>query len=126
MLTFEYRVCPDVRAQGLGCDFLDVQSPCHPSVEDDTKIFDNIYKWDVPSIQLKVVPMHSMSFREADRLSLPIIDLYVPESETQVKVKVTLRLTVSQSVSLGVEPHVGLMTRYLLIFERLKSKLHCD
>jgi hypothetical protein len=22
MLTFEYRVCPDVRAQGLGCDFL--------------------------------------------------------------------------------------------------------
>jgi hypothetical protein len=23
MLTFEYRVCPDVRAQGLGCDFFD-------------------------------------------------------------------------------------------------------
>jgi hypothetical protein len=33
----------------------------------------------------------------------------------QVKVKVTLRLTVSQSVSLGVEPHLGLMTRYLAI-----------
>jgi hypothetical protein len=33
----------------------------------------------------------------------------------QVKVKVTLRLTVSQSVSLGVEPHLGLMTRYLLL-----------
>jgi hypothetical protein len=33
------------------------------------------------------------------------------------KVKVTLRLTVGQSVSLGVEPHVGLMTRYLLLFE---------
>jgi hypothetical protein len=31
---------------------------------------------------------------------------------SQVKVKVTLRLTVSQSVSLGVEPHLGLMTRY--------------
>jgi hypothetical protein len=30
-------------------------------------------------------------------------------------VKVTLRLTVSQSVSLGVEPHLGLMTRYLLL-----------
>jgi hypothetical protein len=30
---------------------------------------------------------------------------------SQVKVKVTLRLTVSQSVSLGVEPHLGLMTR---------------
>jgi hypothetical protein len=33
------------------------------------------------------------------------------------KVKVTLRLTVSQSVSLGVEPHLGLMTRYLLPFD---------
>jgi hypothetical protein len=33
------------------------------------------------------------------------------------KVKVTLRLTVSQSVSLGVEPHLGLMTRYLLLFD---------
>jgi hypothetical protein len=31
-----------------------------------------------------------------------------------VKVKVTLRLTVSQSVCLGVEPHLGPMTRYLL------------
>jgi hypothetical protein len=34
-----------------------------------------------------------------------------------VKVKVTLRLTVSQSVSLGVEPHLGLMTKYLLRFD---------
>jgi hypothetical protein len=36
---------------------------------------------------------------------------------TQVRVKVTLRLTVSQSVSLGVEPHMGLMTRYLLLLD---------
>jgi hypothetical protein len=35
----------------------------------------------------------------------------------KVKVKVTLRLTVRQSVSLGVEPHLGLMTRYLLLFD---------
>jgi hypothetical protein len=35
----------------------------------------------------------------------------------EVKVKVTLRLTVSQSVSLGVEPHLGLLTRYLLLFD---------
>jgi hypothetical protein len=35
----------------------------------------------------------------------------------KVKVKVTLRLTVSQSVTLGVEPHLGLMTRYLLLFD---------
>jgi hypothetical protein len=36
---------------------------------------------------------------------------------SKVKVKVTLRLTVSQSVSLCVEPHQGLMTRYLLLFD---------
>jgi hypothetical protein len=30
----------------------------------------------------------------------------------KVKVKATSRLTVSQSVSLGAEPHLGLMTRY--------------
>jgi hypothetical protein len=39
----------------------------------------------------------------------------------QVKGKVTLQLTVgqsvSQSVSLGVGPHLGLMTRYLLLFD---------
>jgi hypothetical protein len=33
------------------------------------------------------------------------------------KVKVTLQLTVSQSVSLGVDLHLGLMTRYLLNFD---------
>jgi hypothetical protein len=33
------------------------------------------------------------------------------------KVKVTMRLTVSQSVSLGVVPHLGPMTRYLLLFD---------
>jgi hypothetical protein len=35
----------------------------------------------------------------------------------QLTVKVTLRLTVSQSVSLSVEPHLGLMTRNLLLFD---------
>jgi hypothetical protein len=33
------------------------------------------------------------------------------------QVKVTLRLTISQSLSHGVEPHLGLMTRYLLLFD---------
>jgi hypothetical protein len=28
-----------------------------------------------------------------------------------------LRLTVSQSVSLGVDPHLRLMTRYILLFD---------
>jgi hypothetical protein len=35
----------------------------------------------------------------------------------QVKVKYTLGLTVSQSVSIGVEPHFRIMTRYLLLFD---------
>jgi hypothetical protein len=35
---------------------------------------------------------------------------------TQVE-EVTLRLTVNQSVSLGIEPNLGLMTRYLLLFD---------
>jgi hypothetical protein len=39
----------------------------------------------------------------------------------QVQVQVTLRLTVSQSVSLGVEPHLGLMTRYSLLLWQLRS-----
>jgi hypothetical protein len=34
---------------------------------------------------------------------------------TDRRVKVTLRLTVSQSVTLGAESHLGLMTRYLAI-----------
>jgi hypothetical protein len=34
-----------------------------------------------------------------------------------VEVEVTLRLTVSQSVSLSVEPHLGLITRYILLFD---------
>jgi hypothetical protein len=34
---------------------------------------------------------------------------------TKVKVKVTLRLTVSQSVSLGIKPHLGPMARYLFL-----------
>jgi hypothetical protein len=36
---------------------------------------------------------------------------------SNVKVKVTVRLTVSQSVCLAVEPHLRLMTRYLLLFD---------
>jgi hypothetical protein len=49
----------------------------------------------------------------AAELPIPILWSNLP----RVKVKVTLRLTVNQSVSLGVEPHLGLMTRYLLLFD---------
>jgi hypothetical protein len=38
-------------------------------------------------------------------------------TNVKVKVKVTLRLTVGQSVSLGIEPCLGLITRYLFLFE---------
>jgi hypothetical protein len=34
----------------------------------------------------------------------------------RVRVRVTLRLTVSQPVSLGVEPLLGLMTRFLVLY----------
>jgi hypothetical protein len=39
------------------------------------------------------------------------------DRQVKVKVKDTLQLTVSQSVCLGVEPHVGLVTGYLLLFD---------
>jgi hypothetical protein len=38
-------------------------------------------------------------------------------NELNSQLEVTLRLTVSQSASLGVEPHLGLMTGYLLLFD---------
>jgi hypothetical protein len=68
---------------------------------------------------------HNCQFRGLDSIQL---QTHIPvgwRSETQlftslyvkVKVKVTLRLTVSQSVILGVELHLGLMTRYLLLFD---------
>jgi hypothetical protein len=42
------------------------------------------------------------------------------DSRTELRVRVTLRLTVSQSVCLGVEPRLGLMTRYLTRTELIK------
>jgi hypothetical protein len=49
---------------------------------------------------------------ELDPILLTTVLYSVPS-----KVKVTLQLTISQSVSLGVEPHLGRMTRYLLLFD---------
>jgi hypothetical protein len=49
--------------------------------------------------------------RSHSRVRVPWIS--GPYLTVSVKVKVTLQLTVSQSVSLGVEPHLGLMTRLL-------------
>jgi hypothetical protein len=41
--------------------------------------------------------------------------------ENHIKVKVILRLTVSQSVSLGVEPHLGPMTRFITVWQLRSS-----
>jgi hypothetical protein len=56
------------------------------------------------------------------RLSTADYALFLVASATTVveiffKVKVSLRLMVSQSVSLGVEPHLQLMTTYLLLWQ---------
>jgi hypothetical protein len=40
----------------------------------------------------------------------------VTQQSEPVRVKITLRLMVSQSVCLRVEPHLGLITRYKLLF----------
>jgi hypothetical protein len=50
----------------------------------------------------------------------PSVAIFYGELRTDyllVRVKVTLRLTVSQSFSLGVVPHLGLMIRYLILFD---------
>jgi hypothetical protein len=39
------------------------------------------------------------------------------ELSIKVKVKVTLRLKAGQPLRLGVEPHLGFTTRYLLLFD---------
>jgi hypothetical protein len=39
------------------------------------------------------------------------------ECVLKIRVEVTLRLTVTQSVIPGVEPHMGLMTKYVLLFD---------
>jgi hypothetical protein len=51
------------------------------------------------------------------RASQPLPPRRFHTGRSVLKSKVTLRLTVSQSVSLGVEPHLRLMTRYLLLFD---------
>jgi hypothetical protein len=76
------------------------------------------------------VPSYSRPYFSVSDLRLPFssppmtrrvtVEVFDPPphrltASVKVKVKVTLRLTVNQSVSLGVEPHLGLTTRYLAI-----------
>jgi hypothetical protein len=67
--------------------------------------------FDLSSVSLFSVRVSSLYLSLCLFISVSL--LYVCLSE----VEVTLRLTVSQSVSLGVEPHLGLMTRYILLFD---------
>jgi hypothetical protein len=60
-------------------------------------------------------PMLILSLKFAARLGSPGPNSQV--TDFPVIAKVTLRLMVSQSVSLGVKPHLGLITRYLLLFD---------
>jgi hypothetical protein len=77
------------------------------------------------------VPEYSRPYFTVSDLRLPLssspttrrvtVEVFDPASTqgitVEVQVQVTLRLTVCQSVSLGVEPHLGLMTTYLLLFD---------
>jgi hypothetical protein len=58
---------------------------------------------------LKVLKLKSLKFktRNAQHVSAYL----------SIKVIVTLRPTVSRSVSLGFEPHLGLMTAYSFLFD---------
>jgi hypothetical protein len=68
------------------------------------------------------VPQPSLEYSATLRLVFTSLDSETSSSALHptanlVEVTVTLRLTVSQSVSLGAQPHLGLMTRYLLLFD---------
>jgi hypothetical protein len=63
-------------------------------------------------LTVKILQLHAL---KSSLHSLPYRTAWT--TQVTVKVKVTLRPTVSQSVGLGVEHHLGLMTRYLLFFD---------
>jgi hypothetical protein len=67
-------------------------------------------------------PRHWVPFSSPSTTRRATVEVFEPASmrghhQSQSQVKVTLRLTVSQAVSLAFVPHLGLMTRYLLLFD---------
>jgi small ligand-binding sensory domain FIST len=68
-------------------------------------------------ILLSVLRLPTSSPPTTGRVTVGVVDHSSTRVSVEVKVKVTLVLTVSQSVSLGYEPHLGFMTRYLLLFD---------
>jgi hypothetical protein len=75
---------------------------------------------DSPNLECQVPYLYPPKEQDGPVIP-PGTGFHFPSSSLKIKVKVTLRLTVSQSVSLGVETHLGLMTRYLLLFWQLRS-----
>jgi hypothetical protein len=74
----------------------------------------------------KVFSSHNISSQaDLSYSSVDLVPLLIFSKRLAFKVKVTLRLTVSQSVSLGVEPHLGLMTRYLALFDSYELVSFC-
>jgi hypothetical protein len=70
----------------------------------------------IPKTRLNSIPLLPSSYpgRLASRNSTRL-DYYCSVL-LYVKFKVTLRLTVSQPICLGVKPHLGLMTRHSFLF----------
>jgi hypothetical protein len=118
-----------------GLDHFYVWSPCNFLIEYYTMMFYAIYKWNVPSIWCKKRLGWSNSMREVDCPNLVHIDFNVPmltpghgvfwecsppwalssaKGARLLKARVTWRLMVGQSVTLGVEPHEILITVWQL------------
>jgi hypothetical protein len=54
---------------------------------------------------------------QTDKLLVALGSVVIQRSEAhRVRIRVTLQLTVSQSVRLGVEPNLGLLTRDIFFF----------
>jgi hypothetical protein len=78
------------------------------------------YAWPFVKSTIRTYSMllnkSSVSAAFANQICLSYVPCARKRLIVEAKVKVTLRLTVSQSVSFGVELQVGLMTKYLLLF----------
>jgi hypothetical protein len=81
-------------------------------VSQPSSFFAIILQLPIPETRL-----NSNSLLPSWQASFLKLDSSLPTTTTTNLVKVILRLTVTQSASLGVEPHLGLMTRYLLLFD---------
>jgi hypothetical protein len=83
------------------------------------RVFTNLSKGDYSAFVARWLTLHSWTLNWIiiwiwNHLELNWTQLF----RIKVKVNVTMRLTVGESVCLGVEPHMGYMTSYLFLFDR--------